>query len=126
MIKNKEYEAGKRLIAKYIEDCNNLYADNKQRFKDDMDLSEIDYDDSLMTAINFNRIWEIINNDITAAERNLYITYLACEQNAHKTLDVFNGQGNGLKNIFVIRAMCFKIKEKIKNVYINKYGKCNF
>lgn len=126
MTKNKEYEEGKRLVAKYIEDCDKLYAANKERFKDDMDLSELDYDDDLMTAINFNRIWEIINNNITAAERNLYITYLACEQNAHKTLDVFNGQGKGLKNIFVIRTMCFKIKEKIKNVYIKKYGKCNF
>lgn len=120
---NKQYEEGKKMIAEYIEKMENLYEANKERFSEDMDFSELDYDDDIFAAITFNRTWNIINNDITAAEKNLYIVYLACEQDAYKTLEVFNGQGNGLKNIFVIRAMCFKIKEKIKKIYIEKYGR---
>lgn len=117
--KNKEYEAGKKLVAEYIEKMNGIYKDTFQRLMNDMDE---DSEFESIEAVKFIRTWDIIMNDITEYEKNLFCTYSACDSNAYKCLDIFNGKGNNIKNIFSIRAMIYTIKKKINKIYNEKYN----
>ena len=74
-------------------------------------------------AIRIIRIWEIINNYLSPANRCLYLTFLAYERNAEESLKVFNACGGCIGNIYSLRTTTQRIKNKITNIYEDKYNR---
>lgn len=106
-----EYETGKGVVAKYIASMDKKCEEVEQLLRDNMDNDEFfDCD----TAEQFIRTWYVIKNLLSANERNLFCTYLACERDYKKTLEVFNGSNKNYKNVATLKQMMSLVRKKIR------------
>lgn len=106
-----EYEAGKGVVAKYIKSMDKKCEEVEQSLRENMDNDEFfDCD----TAEQFIRTWYVIKYQLSAHERNLFCTYLACERDYKKTLEVFNGSNKNYKNVATLKQMMSLVRKKIR------------
>lgn len=106
-----EYETGKGVVAKYIKSMDKKCEEVEQSLRENMDNDEFfDCD----TAEQFIRTWYVIKHQLSAHERNLFCTYLACERDYKKTLEVFNGSNKNYKNVATLKQMMSLVRKKIR------------
>ena len=128
MQKNIEYSKGKKLLEKFYSNMDKLIADLQSNI--DIYDNAIDNPDdvpelawfSYRKAVKLKRTYSIIKNDLQPTERNLFCTYLACNYDYEKTLEIFNGENKGYKNIATLRVIIANIRKIIKEKYKEKYG----
>lgn len=128
MQKNIEYSKGKKLLENFYSNMDKLIADLQTNI--DIYENAIDNPDdvpelalfSYSKAVKLKRTYSIIKNDLQPTERNLFCTYLACDYDYKKTLEIFNGENKGYKNIATLRVIIANIRKIIKEKYKEKYG----
>ena len=116
MKKNNNYEIAKGELAEYISDMEATYKYHKDMIK------ECEEDESLLDVYEleegkkFVKTWDIIKNVLSVDEKNLLLLHQIYIK-PQKTLEVFNGMGNSVKNKATIARKIWIIKEKIKKAY---------
>ena len=123
---NKQYEIAKCVIVNYIAGMKELYEINQDVIDKYNNSIYDDEVEDLEVAIKFCRTWDIIMNDLSVSDRNLFILYQASDRNMKKALEYFNSIGKSYKNTATLTVIMCGIKKKIKEIYFNKYGiDCN-
>lgn len=111
------YESGKRIVAEYIERMNASKEYLLDRLKYDYGSEDFNRD----AAVRFIRTWDIIMNDLTPVQRNLFVAFSAFDRKADDCIKLFNAS-----NVYSLRQMVYVIQKKIVKVYKEKYDdKCN-
>ena len=125
---NIKYSKGKKLLEKFYTNMDKLIADLQSNI--DIYDNAIDNPDDVpelawfnyRKAVKLKRTYNIILNDLQPTERNLFCIYLACNYDYEKTLEIFNGENKGYKNIATLRVIIANIRKIIKEKYKEKYG----
>lgn len=125
-MKKTKYEVAKAEVQEYIETMNNIYLDKKEEirlFKDDNhEVFEMDAYFDYNKSVQFIRLWDIINNEITPAERNLLIA-VECSKNYSECIKSF--EGTAPKNVATLKVLVYNARKKIRKIYTEKYGNNN-
>lgn len=125
-MKKTKYEVAKAEVQEYIETMNNIYLDKKEEIElfknDNTELFEINAYFDYNKAVQFIRLWDIINNDITPAERNLLVA-VECSQSYSECIKSFDGTAP--KNVATLKVLVYNARNKIRKIYTEKYGNNN-
>lgn len=114
---------GKTLIDKYIKNMDVLY--NEQKELQDLYSNDKLTDEyyNINKSLKFTRTWEIINNDLDYAVRNLLLLFNACDCRYKETLEALSGSNCvQYKNVATLHVMVTRARKIIKNIYNEKYG----
>ena len=124
--KKTKYEVAKAEVQEYIETTNNIYLDKKEEIElfknDNPELFEMNEYFDYNKAVQFIRLWDIINNDITPAERNLLIA-VEISKNYSECIKSF--EGTAPKNVATLKVLVYNARNKIRKIYTEKYGNNN-
>lgn len=83
--------------------------------------SKFDYFNREKTIEFINNL-KIIRSDLSPQDKNLICLYYALGKNIGKVLEVFNGLGGKIKCRKTLSVMIYNIKNKINEIYEQKYG----
>ena len=107
----------------YVMDMMDLYDMNKKLINiyyngvgGEPELSGVD----IREAIEFVRTWDIIENELTTSDRNLYLAFMASGRHYQPLLEYL---GKDVKKDGALRVMIFNIKNKIKKKYNERYDR---
>lgn len=121
-MKIDEYDLAKSEIVKYMAEMDEIYElNNKVIEKYGNDIFSDDIED-LQVAIKFCRTWNIVKNELSVSDRNLFILYQISNRNIKRTLEYFNAIGKNYKNTATLTVIICNIKKKIKELFKEKYG----
>lgn len=131
---NYFYSYGKKKVQDYIKTLKEEYlyhlhcidCFNSKLFYEGDDYLYFEKD--IETSRKFVRVWEIMNKELPAVDKNLLLAYGACHKDYNETLKIFNGirKNDGLvknkTNLASLRMAVCRARKKVIDKYKEKYG----